>query len=68
MLLWGYSIMRNLENTAPEGVTDIQPVNLVAVPFGPHLQLARNRGHQASHQQVTYLIQYTYLDDIQTLY
>jgi hypothetical protein len=34
----------NLENATPEGVTDIQPVNLVAVPFGPHLQLERNRG------------------------
>jgi hypothetical protein len=31
MLLWGYSIMRNLENATPEGVTDIQPVKLVAV-------------------------------------
>jgi hypothetical protein len=35
MLSRGYSIMRNLENATPEGVTDIQPVNLVPAPFGP---------------------------------
>jgi len=34
MLLGGCNTMRNLENATP-GVTDIQPVNLVAAPFGP---------------------------------
>lgn len=43
-LLWGYSTTHNFENATPEGATDFQPVNLVAVPFGPHPQLERNRG------------------------
>jgi hypothetical protein len=54
----GYSIMQNLENATPEGATDIQPVNLVAAPFGPHLLLEPNRGRQVSGHtsQDTYLM------------
>jgi hypothetical protein len=48
MLLGDYSIMRNLENATPEGVADIQLVNLVAAPFGPRLSLEPNRGRQVS--------------------
>ena len=37
-------IIRNLENATPEGVTDIQLVNLVAAPFDLRLSLELNRG------------------------
>ena len=58
MLLGGYSIMENLKNATLEGVTDIQPVNLVAAPFGPHLSLEPNRGRQVSghNNQETFLM------------
>jgi hypothetical protein len=58
MLSRGYSIMRNLENATPEGVTDIQPVNLVPAPFGPRrglifirteLRPSSVRSHESRH-------------------
>lgn len=55
MLLGGYSIMRNLENASPEGVTNIQqPANLVAAPFGPRQGLIFHcNGTEAIKCQVT---------------